>query len=133
MSTNFNPDIEVARAGLRSDPVSPQEAISEPTDTVEGERVGENRFGRMSASEAGKKSVEVRRANKAAREAAADDPHAQRRLALERKAKQGDVLANRELRENHAYYYGTQRQDIWELLTPAQRGVVRGWLLDTPA
>jgi hypothetical protein len=54
-----------------------------------------------------------------------------RREALERKAEQGDVHANRELRENHDYYYGGQAKDIWALLTIEQRGVVRA-MLDDP-
>jgi hypothetical protein len=40
----------------------------------------------------------------------------------------GDVSANRELRENHAFYYGGTGADIWELLTREQRAQVRAWL-----
>jgi hypothetical protein len=54
-----------------------------------------------------------------------------RREALERKAEQGDVHANGELRENHDHSYGGQTQDIRALLTIEQRGVVRA-MLDDP-
>lgn len=104
------------------------ERPEQPNHGIDGSEVGERTFGGLSPSEAGKRSAEARRKKRDAEAQEPEDALRERRSALESKAKKGDVNANRELRENHDYYYGDRGADIWTLLTPEQRTQVSEWL-----
>ena len=58
-------------------------------------------------------------------------PFSQQRQALEKKANGGDVTAIRELREHHAYWYGTaEREDALKELSAHQLAIVQAVLVD---
>jgi hypothetical protein len=105
-------DTSVARNSCR-------EAASRPPERDEPLRRPESRGGEKKAQR-----------EREQREAVDADPTKDplkakaRREALEKKAKIGDVYANRELRENEDSYYGGICADVWELLTKEQRAIM---------